>query len=60
MQQKLYDSKSLTVRLLISRATLWRWVASGRFPKAFKIGQNRTVWDAAEVDAWLEAQKAGR
>jgi prophage regulatory protein len=43
--------------LPVSPATLWRWVKDGKFPKPFKIGVNTTVWDKAEVDAWLTAQR---
>ena len=43
----------------ISPATLWRWVRDGKFPKPFKLGPMVTVWDAAEVDAFIEAQRAG-
>lgn len=41
----------------VSRATLWRWVKEGRFPAPFKMGARTTVWDEAEVLAFIEAQK---
>ena len=41
----------------VSPATIWRWVKHGGFPKPFKLGQNITVWDAKEVEAWIEEQK---
>lgn len=44
----------------VSRATLWRWVAEGKFPAPFKMGARTTVWDAAEIYAFIEVQKAGR
>jgi predicted DNA-binding transcriptional regulator AlpA len=46
--------------LPVSRATLWRWVSEGKFPKPFKMGARTTVWDAVEVLAYINAQKAGR
>lgn len=39
-------------------STIWRWVKAGKFPKPFKIGSRCTVWDAAEVDAWIARSKA--
>ncbi len=42
-----------------SPATIWRWVAAGKFPKPFKLGPNTTVFDLDQVDAWLEMRKAG-
>lgn len=44
--------------LPVSPATLWRWVAQGKFPAPFKLGENTTVWDADKVEQFL-AQRAG-
>ncbi len=43
-----------------SPATIWRMTRAGTFPQPFKIGQNCTVWDAAEVDAYLARQRGER
>lgn len=45
-------------KLPVSPATIWRWVREGKFPKPFKLGESVTVWDAAEVEAFI-AQRAG-
>ena len=42
----------------VSPATVWRWVAQGKFPAPFKLGENTTVWDADKVEQFL-AQRAG-
>lgn len=42
-----------------SPATIWRWAREGKFPKPFKLGPSVTVWDAAEVEAFIAAQRAG-
>lgn len=48
------DSTETRIGLLpVSRATLWRWVKDGTFPKPFKLGENSTCWCASEIDAWL-------
>ena len=63
MNQKVYRIQQLASRngiagmLPVSTATLWRWVKDGKFPKPFKLGHRVTVWDAAEVDAFLAAQR---
>jgi len=44
--------------LPVSPATIWRWVREGKFPKPFKLGDSVTVWDAAEVEAFI-AKRAG-
>jgi prophage regulatory protein len=30
------------------------------FPKRIKLGERSIAWDAAEIEAWLEAKKAER
>lgn len=44
-----------------SRSTVWRWVSSdSSFPKPFHLSPAVTVWDEAEILAWLNAKKAAR
>lgn len=63
MAQRVYRIRQLVTGphqagiLPISAATLWRWVKDGKFPKPFKLGHRVTVWDAAEVDAFITAQR---
>lgn len=65
MAQRVYRIRQLVTGphqpgiLPISSATLWRWVKAGKFPKPFKLGEKVTVWDAAEVEAFIQAQHAG-
>lgn len=56
------STRLLTVQQLheqwgIAEATFYSWRKQGRGPRSFKVG-GRVVYDAAEVDAWLEEQKA--
>jgi prophage regulatory protein len=46
--------------LPVSPATIWRWVAEGKFPKPFKLGPNTTVWDIEQVEAAIERLKSKR
>lgn len=55
---ELATTKTRQGRLPVSPATVWRWVREGKFPKPFKLGESVTVWDAAEVDAFI-AQRSG-
>jgi prophage regulatory protein len=45
--------------LPVSPATIWRWVREDKFPKPFKLGDSVTVWNAAEVEAFI-VQRGGR
>jgi prophage regulatory protein len=44
--------------LPVSPATIWRWVREKKFPAPYKLGAAITVWDIAEVDAFI-AKRAG-
>lgn len=40
----------------VGPSTLWRWVASGKFPKPVKLSECVTAWKSADVHAWLDQQ----
>ena len=50
----------LTRRIGVSKATVWRWVKAGTFPKPTKFGPHTTVWSVNEVDAWTRARLSER
>ena len=41
----------------ISNATLYRWVASGIFPKPHSLGPSMSFWRTSVVNDWLNQQK---
>ncbi len=41
-----------------SPASIWRWVRAGKFPAPFRIGERTTVWDLAEIEAFLAQRRA--
>jgi predicted DNA-binding transcriptional regulator AlpA len=45
--------------LPISKPTVWRWVAMGKFPPPIKLGPQVTVWDMADVNKWLAHRASG-
>lgn len=67
MSNRLYRMAQLATRpghppgkIPASPATIWGWIRNGHFVQPFKLSPSMTVFDADEVDAWLEAQKAGQ
>lgn len=42
----------------VSYATVWRWVAAGKFPKPVKLSGGITAWKAEEIHAWFDQQAA--
>lgn len=43
----------------ISMATLWRYVADGRFPQPARLSAGMTVWHVGEVRQWIKDRTAG-
>jgi len=41
----------------VSRPTLYRWIASGRFPKAIALGPQVRRWLKSAVEKWLGSKK---
>ena len=55
----LATTKDKAGMLPVSPQTIWRWVREGKFPKPFKLGDSVTVWNAAEVEAFIEKCAGG-
>lgn len=53
------SNKNRNGKLPISLATLWRWSKdpTSNFPKPIKLNKGTTVWDATEIDQFIERQK---
>ena len=50
--------KQVAARYSVSRPTVWRWVAEGRFPQPFKLGQATTRWRLADLLDWEQREVA--
>ncbi len=37
----------------VSRATIYRMIDSGAFPRPVRVSAMRVVWVKAEIDAWM-------
>lgn len=44
----------------ISRATLWRLIKKGEFPKPIKTSKSRNAWVESEIDAWMRSRIEAR
>lgn len=42
----------------LARATIYRDMASGSFPRPIKLGRRAVAWPASVIDQWIEARKA--
>lgn len=53
MELRLLSPKAVCERTSLSRSSLDRLVAEGKFPTPVRITERRLAYRAAEVDAWL-------
>ncbi len=60
MIQRLASVKATAVRLGVSKATLYRMVRAGTFPKQVRISLHRVGFVEHEVDAWIKEKMTNR
>ncbi|MGA7343006.1 MAG: AlpA family transcriptional regulator [Terracidiphilus sp.] len=41
-------------RVPYSRATIYRLIASGEFPRPYGLGARAVAWRESEISAWIE------
>lgn len=41
----------------LSKATLYRMIASGAFPRPIKLGARAVGWRKEEIDDWLDSRE---
>ena len=42
----------------LSRATIYRWMKEGKFPKPIHLGANMVRWKKSDIDNWLAERQA--
>ena len=60
MTSKLLRIEEVLARICLSKSTLLRQVADGRFPRPVRIGQRRVAWVDDEITTWEKARIAAR
>ena len=56
MNMRTYLSQAeILARLGISRATLYRWISEGRFPRPLILGPRVRRWRAGVIENWLKS-----
>lgn len=50
---------AVAARYGVHRVTVWKWVASKKFPAPVKLADNTTRWRLADIEAW-EAERAAQ
>lgn len=50
--------KAVCDRVSLSRATLDRLVAAGKFPAPIRLTERRLAYNASDVEAWMQEKVA--
>lgn len=48
--------KGVSDKTSLAVSTIWKYVKLGEFPKPHKLSMRVTVWNEADIDAWIESQ----
>lgn len=58
MLEKLLRLSEVRNRVPYSRATIYRLISSGEFPRPYNLGARAVAWREAEISAWIETRIA--
>lgn len=53
---RLLDRGAVLELVPVSYPTLWKWMRTGRFPRALQIGEQKLAWREDEVQNWIETR----
>lgn len=57
---KLLKIKDVSALTSLARATIYKYISEGGFPKQVSLGANCVAWVESEVLEWVEAKIAQR
>ncbi len=50
---KLLRRRDVSMKLKISKTQIYRLISKGELPPPFKLSERVSVWNEAEIDAWV-------
>ena len=50
--------RAVSEKTSLSRSTIYRLEAAGRFPSRIKLSDHASAWDVAQVDEWISEREA--
>ena len=56
LQANFMSDTALAERYQVSRATIWRWARSKRFPGPINLSEGCTRWRLADIEQWETEQ----
>jgi prophage regulatory protein len=58
MSQRFLRIKEVRARVPYGRASLYRLIKAGEFPKPYPLGARAVAWLEAEIDEWIAGRVA--
>lgn len=55
MNQDLYRIKDLTIKLGLSKSTIWKLTREKSFPQSIKITDRITCWKGKDIEEWIDS-----
>ena len=56
IDDELWSMKVVRVKTGLSRASVYKYMALGSFPRQRHLGPGRVAWRASDVRAWIESR----
>lgn len=53
VDEELWGIKKVQIKTGLSRASVYKYIALGLFPRQRQLGPGRVAWRASEVHAWI-------
>jgi len=57
LEKRIFRLAEIVEIISVSKATIYRWIAQGSFPKPIKLGgpRSRSVgWKSTDIDEWIK------
>ena len=56
MSDKLLRRKEVEELVGLSRASIYRWMDSGKFPRCVRVGSKAVRWKESDITAWMQSR----
>lgn len=56
MTERLLPLSEVQRRVPKHRATIYRWIKAGKFPRSIELSPGCVMWKASEIEAWIAAR----
>ena len=53
---EILDAKAVSIRIGLSKTTIWRLERKGAFPRRIQLSPGRVGWDSDSVETWIKSR----